>query len=435
MKEDFFNKKIAVIGMGYVGFPLAIAFAENNFNVIGFDINEDKISLYRKGIDPTKEIGEERLSKIKNINFTFDENKLKEADFIIIAVPTPILKNKMPDLRPIKKASEIAGRNLKKNSIVVYESTVYPGVTEDICIPILEKNSGLKIISDFKIGYSPERINPGDKIHRVETITKIVSGIDDESLNTIANVYGQIIKAGIHRAPSIKVAEAAKVIENSQRDINIAFVNELALIFDKMNIDTLEVLKAANTKWNFLDFKPGLVGGHCIGVDPYYLANKAEEVGHHAEVILSGRKINDGMGKFIAEETIKKLIDTGKVVKGSKVLIMGLTFKENCQDLRNSKVEDIINELKNYKINIKITDPIADKNQAKNMYNIELSDFSKIKDIDAIILAVSHNEYKSIDLKKLKEKYREKENMILIDVKGFIDKQNAIKLGYNFWRL
>ena len=437
MYENILSKKfkLAVVGMGYVGFPLAASFAEHGVEVIGFDTNSKKIENYLNGKDPTREIGDERLKKISNIYFTSDEEKLKEAKFIIVAVPTPVLKNKMPDLTPIEGASKIVGRNLSNGAIVVYESTVYPGVTEDICVPILEMESGMICGEDFKVGYSPERINPGDKIHRVENIVKITSGIDEESSKIIAQVYGIIIKAGIHRATSIKVAEAAKVIENSQRDINIAFVNELSLIFDKIGIDTLEVLEAAGTKWNFLPFKPGLVGGHCIGVDPYYLANKAEEVGYHADVILAGRKTNDGMGKFIAEKTIKKLIEAEKIVKNSHVLIMGLTFKENCPDLRNSKVEDIIKELKEYNVKISVVDPIADKNEAKREYNVELEKLENIKDLDAIILAVGHDEYKEIDLKDLEKYYLNKENKILIDVKGIIDKEEASKLEYNLWRL
>lgn len=437
MYENILSKKfkLAVVGMGYVGFPLAASFAEHGVEVIGFDTNSKKIENYLNGKDPTREIGDERLKKISNIYFTSDEEKLKEAKFIIVAVPTPVLKNKMPDLTPIEGASKIVGRNLSNGAIVVYESTVYPGVTEDICVPILEMESGMICGEDFKVGYSPERINLGDKIHRVENIVKITSGIDEESSKIIAQVYGIIIKAGIHRATSIKVAEAAKVIENSQRDINIAFVNELSLIFDRIGIDTLEVLEAAGTKWNFLPFKPGLVGGHCIGVDPYYLANKAEEVGYHADVILAGRKTNDGMGKFIAEKTIKKLIEAEKIVKNSHVLIMGLTFKENCPDLRNSKVEDIIKELKEYNVKISVVDPIADKNEAKREYNVELEKLENIKDLDAIILAVGHDEYKEIDLKDLEKYYLNKENKILIDVKGIIDKEEASKLEYNLWRL
>lgn len=429
-------KNIAVVGMGYVGFPLAVAFAEKGINVIGFDINQEKIKEYLNGNDPTNEIGKERLSRINNIKFTSDEKELKKANFIIIAVPTPVLKNKMPDLRPIEGASRIVGRNLSEGAIVVYESTVYPGVTEEICIPILEKESSKKCGTDFKVGYSPERINPGDKVHRVENIVKITSGMDEESAEEIAKMYELIIQAGVHRATSIKVAEAAKVIENSQRDINIAFVNELSLIFDKMGIDTKEVLEAAGTKWNFLNFNPGLVGGHCIGVDPYYLAMKAEEVGYRAEVILAGRRTNDGMGKFIAEKTVKKLIESDRVIKGSNVLIMGLTFKEDCPDLRNSKVEDIINELKDYGVNVLVADPIANNNEAMEEYGVELKDIYEIKDIDAIVLAVAHKEYKNLDMGKLKNLYKKEIiNPIIIDVKGILDKEEVMKQGYNFWRL
>ena len=429
------KEKIAVVGMGYVGLPLAVAFAEKGMDVIGFDINQEKINKYIAGEDPTNEVGGERLKKITNLYFTSNEEELKKARFIIVAVPTPVLKNKMPDLRPVIGATELVGRNLKKGTIVVYESTVYPGVTEEVCLPILEEESRLRAGKDFKIGYSPERINPGDKTHRVENIVKITSGMDKVSSEIIAEVYGTIIKAGIHKATSIKVAEAAKVIENSQRDINIAFVNELALIFNKIGIDTLEVLEAASTKWNFLQFKPGLVGGHCIGVDPYYLANKAEELGYHAEVILSGRKTNDNMGKFIAEKTIKKLIEAGKVVKNSHVLIMGLTFKENCPDLRNSNVEDIIKELKEYNVNVSVTDPLANKLEAVKEYGVELKSIEDIEEIDALMIAVAHNEYKKLNIKTFKEKFKDKNNMVLIDIKGILNKEEAIKEGYKFWRL
>ena len=335
MLEDLINgkEKLAVVGMGYVGLPLAIAFSEKEFNVIGFDINQNKIEKYLNGEDPTNEVGDERIKNSKNIEFTSDETKLKEAKFIIVAVPTPVLENKMPDLRPLEGASTVIGRNLSKGTIVVYESTVYPGATEEVCLPILEKESGLKCGVDFKIGYSPERINPADKVNTLTKIMKITSGMDKESSDIIAGVYSQVITAGIHRASSIKVAEAAKVIENSQRDINIAFVNELSLIFDRIGIDTLEVLEAAGTKWNFLPYRPGLVGGHCIGVDPYYLANKASELGYHAQVILAGRRINDNMAKFVAEKTIKKLINDNIRVKGADILVMGLTFKENCPEI------------------------------------------------------------------------------------------------------
>lgn len=430
------REKISIIGMGYVGLPLAVAFAEKGIDVIGFDINSLKIEEYKKGVDITHEVGNERLKKVKNIKYTSNVEDLKEAKFHIIAVPTPVLKNKMPDLRPVEGASKIIGQNLTEGSIVVYESTVYPGVTEEICLPILEKESGMKCGIDFKIGYSPERINPGDKIHRVENIVKITSGMDKDSSETIAEMYEIIIKAGVHRAPSIKVAEAAKVIENSQRDINIAFVNELSMIFDRLNIDTKDVLEAAGTKWNFLKFSPGLVGGHCIGVDPYYLAMKAEEVGYRADVILSGRKTNDGMGKFIAEKTVKNLISTGNIVKNANVLVMGLTFKEDCPDLRNSKVEDIITELKDYGVNISVIDYLADKKEAEIEYGVELKDINEIKDIDAIILAVAHEKYKKLDLKELKSLYKiDLKTPIIIDVKGILDKKSAKELGYNFWRM
>lgn len=438
MKEQLLNKseKLAVVGMGYVGFPLAVAFAERGVDVIGFDINTSKIEEYMKGNDPTHEVGNERLKKLSNIKFTSDEKDLREAKFIIIAVPTPVLKNKMPDLRPVEGASQVVGRNLTEGAIVVYESTVYPGVTEDICLPILEKESNKKCGIDFKIGYSPERINPGDKIHRVENIVKITSGMDKESAEIIAQVYELIIKAGVHRATSIKVAEAAKVIENSQRDINIAFVNELSLIFDKMGIDTLDVLEAAGTKWNFLNFRPGLVGGHCIGVDPYYLAMKAEEIGYRADVILAGRKTNDGMGKFVAEKTIKNMIASNIPIKDSHVLIMGLTFKEDCPDLRNSKVEDIVNELKDYGVRVSVVDPIADSEEAMKEYGINLKKLEDIKEVDAIVLAVSHKEYKNLSLEELRRLYKDDiKTPVLLDVKCILDKGRAIELGYNFWRM
>lgn len=438
MKEQLLNKteKLAVVGMGYVGFPLAVAFAERGVDVIGFDINSTKIEEYLKGNDPTREVGNERLRKLTNIKFTSNEKDLKEAKFIIVAVPTPVLKNKMPDLRPVEGASQVVGRNLTDGTIVVYESTVYPGVTEDICLPILEKESGKKCGVDFKIGYSPERINPGDKVHKVENIVKITSGMDKECAETIAQIYELIIKAGVHRAASIKVAEAAKVIENSQRDINIAFVNELSLIFDKMGIDTLDVLEAAGTKWNFLHFRPGLVGGHCIGVDPYYLAMKAEEIGYRADVILAGRKTNDGMGKFIGEKTVKNMIASDRTIKDSHVLVMGLTFKEDCPDLRNSKVEDIVNELKDYGVRVSVVDPVADSDEAIKEYGIKLQKLEEIKDVDAIVLAVSHKEYKNLDLKELKKLYKSDVKIpVLIDVKGILNKNEAIELGYNFWRM
>ena len=423
---------IAVIGLGYVGLPLAVAFSKKA-RVIGFDINESKIKKYKDGIDVTNEVGNEAISNC-SINFTSNPEDLSNAPFIIVAVPTPVDKHFNPDLRPIEGASQLVGQSLKKGSIVVYESTVYPGVTEDVCVPILERESGLKCGVDFKVGYSPERINPGDKIHRLETITKIVSGMDEESLDIIAQVYEMVVEAGVYKASSIKVAEAAKVIENSQRDINIAFANELSIIFNKMGIDTLEVLKAAGTKWNFLNFKPGLVGGHCIGVDPYYLTHKAEELGYHPQVILSGRKINDNMGKYVAENTVKQLIKADRQIKGARVLIMGITFKENVPDVRNSKVADIVNELREYGIEVYAHDPIADKNEVYEEYGIELVSLNKIYKFDGIILAVGHDTYKEMTLSALKEYYVNCK-CVLVDVKGIFDRNDAERLGYLYWRL
>ena len=436
LKEALENRvKICVVGLGYVGLPLAIAFAEKDFNVIGFDLNQDKIDKYLQGIDPTNEVGDDRIKNIKNLKFTSNEKDISESNFIIVAVPTPVLENKSPDFRPLIGASTIIGKNMKKGSVVVYESTVYPGATEEVCLPVLEKYSGMKCGIDFKIGYSPERINPADKENTLTKIMKITSGIDKESSDIIAEVYGAIIEAGIHRASSIKVAEAAKVIENSQRDINIAFMNELAMIFDRIGIDTLEVLEAAGTKWNFLPYRPGLVGGHCIGVDPYYLADKANELGYHAQVILSGRRINDGMAKFVAEKTIKKLINANIRVKGADILIMGLTFKENCPDLRNSKVNDIILELKEYGVNVHVVDPMAEKIEAKKEYNIELENLKDIKNMDAIIIAVGHKEYREMNIKDLHQYYNEVySKQLLVDVKSIFDKEEAEK-EYDYWRL
>lgn len=431
--EELLNgkTKLSLVGLGYVGMPIAVAFAKK-IPVIGFDINQAKIEMYQRGIDVTKEVGDEALKETK-VEFTSDEKRLQEARFHIVAVPTPVNSDHTPDLTPVESASRVLGRNLKKGSIVVYESTVYPGVTEDICIPILEKESGLKCGVDFKIGYSPERINPGDKVHRLETITKIVSGMDEETLETIAKVYELVIEAGVYRAESIKVAEAAKVIENSQRDINIAFMNELSIIFNRMGIDTQAVLKAAGTKWNFLKFYPGLVGGHCIGVDPYYLTYKAEQLGYHSQVILSGRRINDDMGKYVAENTVKKLIQADKNIRGAKVAILGITFKENCPDTRNSKVVDIINELKEYEITPIIVDPVADKEEAKHLYGIEVQDKEVLKDLDALIIATSHEEFKAIKLEEFDKMFKDKK--IIVDVKGILDKEQYTKSGYNYWRL
>lgn len=429
------KEKISVVGLGYVGMPIAVAFAKKA-DVIGFDINKKKIELYKNGIDPTNEVGNEAI-KQTTVDFTSDETRLKEAKFHIVAVPTPVNLDKTPDLTPVEDASTIVGRNLTKGSIVVYESTVYPGVTEDICIPILEKESGLKCGIDFKVGYSPERINPGDKIHRLENIKKIVSGIDKESLDEIAKVYELVIEAGVYRASSIKVAEAAKVVENSQRDINIAFMNELAMVFDRMGIDTKEVIEAMNTKWNALRFYPGLVGGHCIGVDPYYFVYQAEKLGYHSQIILSGRKINDGMGEFVADAIIKKLVIANKVVKQAKVVIFGITFKENCPDIRNSKVVDIIKRLNEYGIKPLVVDPKADKNDTKREYGIDLVELDDIKNADCLVFAVAHDEFKNLSLEQIDGLFGnfDDNEKIIIDVKSIFDKYEIEKRGYSYWRL
>ena len=427
------EENISLVGLGYVGMPIAIEFAKRGVKVIGYDLNSKKIEIYKRGIDPTNEVGDQAI-KETTVEFTSDEAKLKEAKFHIVAVPTPVNNDHTPDLTPVEGASKILGRNLTKGSIVVFESTVYPGVTEDICVPILEKESGLKCGVDFKVGYSPERINPGDKVHRLNTITKIVSGMDEESLNTIAKVYEIVVDAGVHKAESIKVAEAAKVIENSQRDINIAFMNELSIIFNKMGIDTQAVLQAAGTKWNFLPFRPGLVGGHCIGVDPYYLTYKAEELGYHSQIILSGRRINDDMGKYVAENIVKNLIKADKTVKNAKVAILGFTFKENCPDTRNTKIIDIVNELKEYGIAPIIADPVADAEEAKKLYEIEFVSIDTIKEMDAIVLAVAHDTFKEIKLSKIDTFFTEGER-VLIDIKGILNRKECEGAGYNYWRL
>ena len=427
------HEKIALVGLGYVGMPIAVAFSRK-VDVIGFDLNQAKIELYRNGIDPTKEVGNEVIKTCK-VDFTADEARLQEAKFFIVAVPTPVNGDHTPDLTPVEGASRIVGRNMPKGSIVVFESTVYPGVTEDVCVPILEKESGMKCGVDFKVGYSPERINPGDKVHRLETITKIVSGMDEETLDEVAKVYELVVEAGVHRAESIKVAEAAKVIENSQRDINIAFMNELSIIFNKMDIDTKAVLEAAGTKWNFLNFRPGLVGGHCIGVDPYYLTYKAEQLGYHSQIILSGRRINDDMGKYCAENLVKKLIQADVPVKNAKVAILGFTFKENCPDTRNTKIIDIYNELKEYGITAVIADPAADAAEAKWLYGIEFVDMDEIHDMDAVILAVAHEEFKSLDVVKINGFYRPQANKVLLDLKGILDKRTYVNADYLYWRL
>ena len=437
---DLYNKivnreeKLSLVGLGYVGLPIAVAFSKK-VDVIGFDINDKKIQTYIGGKDPTKEVGDWAIQKC-NVDFTSDETRLREARFHIVAVPTPVRPDKVPDLSPVIGASKVLGRNLTKGSVVVYESTVYPGVTEDICVPILENESGLKCGVDFKIGYSPERINPGDKNHRLENIVKIVSGMDDETLETVADVYSLVIEAGVYRAESIKVAEAAKVIENSQRDINIAFVNELSMIFSRMGIDTKAVLRAAGTKWNFLSFEPGLVGGHCIGVDPYYLTYKAEQIGYHSRIILAGRRINDGMGAYVAQELVKKMIHADVKVKDADVLVLGLTFKGNCPDTRNTKVIDILNELGSYEIHTSVYDPVADKAEAKREYGIDLVSKAELKDFDAVLVAVDHDDFKEYSVEDIKAMYSDKnENKILFDVKGIYDKDEFEKAGFNYWRL
>lgn len=429
------EEKISLVGLGYVGMPIAVAFSKK-VKVVGFDLNAKKIELYKNGIDPTNEVGNEAI-KACTVDFTADESKLKEAKFHIVAVPTPVNDDHTPDLSPVEGASEIVGRNLTKGAIVVYESTVYPGVTEDVCVPILERESGLKCGVDFKVGYSPERINPGDKVHRLETITKIVSGMDAETLDEVAKVYELVVEAGVHRAESIKVAEAAKVIENSQRDINIAFMNELSIIFNKMGIDTQSVLKAAGTKWNFLKFYPGLVGGHCIGVDPYYLTYKAEEMGYHSQIILSGRRINDDMGKYVAESTVKNLIKADVSIKNAKVAILGFTFKENCPDTRNTKIVDIYNELKEYGITAQIADPAADADEAKRLYGIRFVDMASIKDCDAVILAVAHEQFKDLSAADFDKMFKAGDNSqkVLVDIKGLLDRKAYEAAGYNYWRL
>lgn len=429
------EERISLVGLGYVGMPIAVAFAKKA-EVIGFDISTEKIELYKKGIDPTKEVGNDVI-KATTVEFTADENKLKEAKFHIVAVPTPVNADHTPDLRPVESASRTVGRNITKGSIVVFESTVYPGVTEEICIPILEKESGMKCGEDFKVGYSPERINPGDKVHRLETIVKVVSGMDEESLDIIAKVYELVVDAGVHRAESIKVAEAAKVIENSQRDINIAFMNELSIIFNKMGIDTKAVLKAAGTKWNFLNFFPGLVGGHCIGVDPYYLTYKAEQLGYHSQIILSGRRINDDMGRYVVENLIKNLIRADVPVKDAKVAILGFTFKENCPDTRNTRVIDIVTELREYGLTPMIADPEADAEEAKHEYGIVFDSVEDIKDMDAVVVAVGHDQFLRFTQEDFNKMFKDgaNEGKVLLDIKGILDRRDYEAAGYKYWRL
>ncbi len=430
------EERISLIGLGYVGMPIAIAFAEKGLNVIGFDLNKAKIDLYKSGVDPTNEVGDEVIKNTK-VHFTADEKELKNAKFHVVAVPTPVNMDHTPDLTPVIGASEIIGRNLTKGSIVVYESTVYPGVTEDVCIPVLEKESGLKCGTDFKVGYSPERINPGDKVHRLENIHKIVSGMDEESLKTIKAVYDLVIEVGTFPVSTIKTAEAIKVVENSQRDINIAFMNELAMVFDKMGIDTSEVVDGMNTKWNALGFRPGLVGGHCIGVDPYYFTYEAEKLGYHSQIILNGRIVNDSMGRFVADATIKQMISAGKAPKNSKTVILGLTFKENCPDTRNSKVDDIIKRLNEYEIEPVIVDPWANERDAMHEYNVKLTKLEDVADADCIIVAVAHDEFKALSLETIKGMFKSGSDneKVLIDVKSLYNIEDLKASGMKYWRL
>ena len=429
------EENLALVGLGYVGMPIAVAFANRGLNVIGFDLNAKKIDLYNSGIDPTNEVGGGVISNSK-VEFTSDERNLNRAKFIIVAVPTPINLDRTPNLDPIIGASEIIGRNLIKGSIVVYESTVYPGVTEEVCIPILEKESGFVCGKDFKVGYSPERINPGDREHRLDNITKIVSGMDSASLEEIKNVYDIVVKVGTHPVSSIKTAEAIKVVENSQRDINIAFMNELAMVFDRMGIDTNEVVDGMNTKWNALGFRPGLVGGHCIGVDPYYFTYQAEKLGYHSKVILNGRIVNDGMGEFVADAAVREMILAGQTVKESKVVILGLTFKENCPDTRNSKVGDIIQRLNEFGVEPVVGDPWAAADEAKREYGVDITKLDDVADADCIIVAVAHDCFKSIPISDISKLYRQEiKEKVLIDVKGLYDTEDAGEEGFLYWRL
>ena len=428
MKE----RKVAIVGLGYVGLPIAVAFGKQR-PTIGFDINKTKIEELQKGFDRTGEVSAADL-KTSQVRYTAQPADLKSADFIIVAVPTPIDGALQPDLKALRVSSELIGKNLSPGTIVVYESTVYPGVTEEVCLPILEKTSGLKAGTDFKVGYSPERINPGDKEHTLEKIVKVVSAQDKESLDIVAATYGEVVKAGVHKASSIKVAEAAKVIENTQRDLNIALMNELALIFHRLGIDTKGVLEAAETKWNFLQFSPGLVGGHCIGVDPYYLTHKAESVGYHPEVILAGRRINNGMGKFVAEQTMKRLSQLGRPVNQLKVIVLGLTFKENVPDLRNSKVPDIIKELQEYGVQVLVHDPLAESEEAVAEYGLHLSDWNSLKDADGIVLAVAHRAYLEMGQQNIVELLRKGQKAVVIDVKSVLDSSTLPKL-LEYWRL
>ena len=424
--------KIAVIGLGYVGLPLAVHLSEH-FNVVGYDLKQKRIDDLKAGKDITLEVSNEELSNT-DIVFTDDSTELSQCRLIIVAVPTPIDEHRIPDLQPLRSASETAGKHLKKGTCVVFESTVYPGVTEEVCLPILERESGLKMGKDFTLGYSPERINPGDKVHTLDKVVKIVAGSDDKTRKLLAQVYGMVVNAGIHEVTSIKVAEAAKVIENTQRDLNIALMNELAMIFDRIGIDTKEVLQAAGTKWNFLSFEPGLVGGHCIGVDPYYLTFKSESLGYHPEMILAGRRINDNMGKYIAERTVKVLIRSGKQVRDSKVGILGITFKENVPDLRNTKVVDTVRELMDYGIEIHVHDPLADPEEARQYYGIDLKPFENLEGVDAVIVAVKHDAYLKLGLSEIGRLCRN-HKAVVIDIKGAFSPEEAEKSNILYWRL
>ena len=426
---------LSLVGLGYVGMPIAVAFAKK-IKVIGFDLNKEKIEIYKSGIDPTKEVGNDVIAQT-TVQFTSDEKELRKAKFHIVAVPTPVNSDHTPDLTPVISASEIIGRNLVPGAIIVYESTVYPGCTEDVCIPILEKESGLKCGVDFKVGYSPERINPGDKIHRLENIHKIVSGIDEQALQEIKAVYDLVIEVGTHPVSNIRTAEAIKVVENSQRDINIAFMNELAMVFDRMGIDTNEVVDGMNTKWNALGFRPGLVGGHCIGVDPYYFTYEAEKLGYHSQFILNGRIVNDSMGAYVADAAIKKMIEAGQAPKKSKVVILGLTFKENCPDIRNSKVEDIIKQLNRYGIKPAVVDPWASEQDAMREYGVQLTEMQNVKNADCVIVAVAHREFKNLRLDDIRKFYADGDDAekVIIDVKGIYNIKDLKQSGLCWWRL
>ena len=430
------EEKLALVGLGYVGMPIAVAFARKGVRVIGFDLNAEKIALYRQGIDPTNEVGNEAIAATA-VEFTDDERRLSEAKFIIVAVPTPVNLDHTPDLSPVESASEIVGRNLTPGTIVVYESTVYPGVTEDVCIPILERESGLVCGRDFKIGYSPERINPGDRVHRLENIRKIVSGMDEDSLEEIRRVYDLVIEVGTYPVSSIKTAEAVKVVENSQRDINIAFMNELAMVFDRMGIDTNEVVDGMNTKWNALGFRPGLVGGHCIGVDPYYFTYEAEKLGYHSQIILAGRKVNDGMGQFVADAAIKQMILAGKAPRSARVAVLGLTFKENCPDTRNSKVADILVRLGEYGVAPMVVDPWASARDAQHEYGVTLCELPQVHDMDCVIVAVAHDDFRRLGLDGMEKLFApmKQDEKVLIDVKGIFDRHEAKQRGLAYWRL